>query len=83
MKMMTNEIQIKDELPVVLNILAEFYKYPLMKDFYNEVAHLGNIDKELKSLFSKLKLQIKPNFQTICPSLKELQLQFYGSFFRY
>lgn len=76
--MKTNELQMKDELPVVLNILAEFYKYP-NEDFYNEVAS-GNLDKELTSLFSKLDVQIDLKFQAICPPLKELQSQFMDLF---
>lgn len=72
--MTSDMIQSKDELPIVLSILAEFYKYP-DEDFYQEVVS-RNVDKELTSLFSKLDIHIKTEFKLICPPHKELQTQF-------
>lgn len=71
---MTNQLQTQEELQKIIYIFAEVYKYP-DKDFYDEV-NSRQVDDELLSLYSKIKLTIEPQFKEQCPSLDELQSQY-------
>lgn len=71
---MTNQLRTQEELQKIIYIFAEVYKYP-DKDFYDEV-NSRQVDDELLSLYSKIKLTIEPQFKEQCPSLDELQSQY-------